>query len=468
MSQSSIIYPQSKQDAGRHYWAVLFNAASQYPDYPTRDDKVDTHNFIKSTVKRFTCQECISHAFDYMRKHPAELDNKETLMKWLCGLKNNANIHEGKEQVNCDEFVLNSLNKTGAGCKSCTIERVRAPSVSLNPAKAVAAITPVEATPIIHNQPKQEVVNEEFESVWNWHKRYPSLKKSINIESDTNMSIGEPQNNNNNLESQYPSLAGLDNDIPRPPQEEELDGIIKPLDSFYAIPARFLDIKPSEMNLAYTPELISNVGSLLTQMYMTNFGSLLTTFTTSLGLIGVSVFGKGALSHYDRLLVQNMAASLLFHSLNFINPRIREDLMPSMNRFIEGVTTMNFDKIKDAILYGSNTDAEKNNDELMDMLNSKDGKVNMDKLMANPHMLANALAARDLQNASQFGGGNVPADLRTIGGNTMGGAVTKDDLEKLFQSRRPATRSTGVSNPNYSVLESVDNKFGYILDNALL
>lgn len=464
MSSQNVIYPEDKKTAGSHYWHVLFNIAAQYSDHPTRDDKINTHNLIKSIVSKFTCQDCISHAFDYMRKHPAELDNREALMKWLCGLKNNANIHEGKEVIDCDQFLLNSLNRSG-GCKSCTVEPIRAPSVSLNLPK----LTPIAATPIIHDQPKSEVVNEEFESVWNWHKRYPSLKKSINIESDTNMSVGggPPGGGEQNLESQYPSLANLDSDFPRgPPEEEQLDGIIKPLDSFYAIPAKFLDIKASEMNLAYTPELISNVGSLLTQMYLTNFGSLLTTFTTSLGLIGVSVFGKGALSHYDRLLVQNMAASLLFHSLNFINPRIREDLMPSMNHFIEGVTTMNLDKIKQALLYGADN-GDKESDELMDMLNARDGKVNMDKLMANPHMLANALAARDLQNASQY---NVPMDLRTNSGmsSTPSGAVTKDDLEKLFQSRRPLSRGTTVSNPNYSVLESVDNKYGYILDNALL
>lgn len=459
MSTSQIIYPEDKKTAGSHYWHVLFNIAAQYSDHPTRDDKINTHNLIKSIVSKFTCQDCISHAFDYMRKHPAELDNRESLMKWLCGLKNNANIHEGKEVIDCDQFLLNSLNRSG-GCKSCTVEPIKAPSVSLN-----AKPTPVQVSPPSPMERHSEAMDDDFLSVWNWHKRYPSLKKSINIESDTNMSVGTP--NEQNLESQYPSLAGLDSEFSRgPPQEEELDGIIKPLDSFYAIPARFLDIKPSEMNLAYTPELISNVGSLLTQMYLTNFGSLLTTFTTSLGLIGVSVFAKGALSHYDRLLVQNMAASLLFHSLNFINPRIREDLMPSLNHFIEGVTTMNFDKIKAALLYGADNSVEKEGDELMDMLNSRDGKVNMDKLMANPHMLANALAARDLQNASQY---NTPMDLRTSGmSSTPGGAVTKDDLEKLFQSRRPLSRGTGVSNPNYSVLESVDNRYGYILDNALL
>ena len=459
---SSVIFPEPKESSGNHYWHVLFNSAAQYPDHPTRDDKIDTHNFIKSTVKRFTCQECIEHAFEYMRKHPAELDNKESLMKWLCALKNNANVHAGKETIDCDSFVLNSLNRNG-GCKSCTVEKIKAPSVSLTQKP-----TPVITTP---PPPLPTTFNEDFTSVWNWDKRYPSLKRSINIESDTKIQAANPIENRD-LSTEYPSLAGIDEEINTRPQEEELDGIIKPLDSLYAFPASFVGLKPSEMNLAYTPEMVSNIASLVTQMYLTNFGSLLTTFTSSLGLIGISVFAKGSLSHYDRLLVQNTAASLLFHTLNFINPRIRDDVLPSLNKFIEGVTTMNFDKIKDAVLYGhksAESEMEKSTGELLEMIDHAEGKIDMDKLGRHP----SAMSARDIQNVSAGGvlGGGYAPDLRTTGGigfNGTGGAITKDDLAAMFNSRGGSRGSYGVSNPNYSALQSTDNKFGYILNSDVL
>jgi len=479
---STIVYPQDRAEAGKHYWSVLFNVAAQYPDHPTRDDKVDTNNFIKSTIKRFTCHECIDNAFDYIRKHPIESDNRESLMKWLCGLKNNANEHEGKETINCDQFILNSLNAE-AGCKTCTLTPIKAPSVNLNPPKPANTVVPTPA--VVTQTPKRTYeLDPEFESVWNWDKRYPSLKKSLNIENrEESVKIGGSgaEESTEEFSERYPSLQGFGFGERKQSQEEELDGVIKPLDSMYAIPAQIAGIKPHEMNLAYTPEMLTNTVSLITQVYFTSFGSLFTTVLSSLGLLGVSLFAKNNLSHYDRLFLQNTTASMLFHSLNFINPRLSQEVIPAAQQFVEGLMTMNFDKIKEAFLFGHKSEESekaKSAQELLEMLETGgvvNGKVDMDRLAKmGPH----AFSARDIQNASQPSGtlggiasGGFAPDLRTTGGygfKGTAGALTKDDIERMFNEKARYNVSNNHTNPNYGVLGAVEDKYGYILNNEII
>ena len=43
-------YPQSKDDGGPHYWHVLFNVAATYPSNPSRSDKIETNNLIRSLI----------------------------------------------------------------------------------------------------------------------------------------------------------------------------------------------------------------------------------------------------------------------------------------------------------------------------------------------------------------------------------------------------------------------------------
>lgn len=448
---SQIVYPQSKEEAGAHYWNTMFNIASLYPQHPSRDDKINTHNLIKSIVSKFTCQECIDNAFAFMRKHPAELDSRENLLKWLCRLKNNSNVHAGKPEIDCDSFLLNSFDASSTECKSCMIEPIKAPSVNINPVKPVQSLsTTIE----------KDTTSDSFESVWNWRERYPSIKKSINIQEEKTVSVG------NDLETQYPSLAGFESELNTAPKEEEMDGLLKPLDSLYAGPANLMGIKPYEFNLAYTPEMLTNGLSLITQMYFTNFGSLLTTLLSSISLVGISVFAKNSLSHYDRLFLQNTTGSMFFHALNFINPRIRDEVLPSATRFFEGITTMNFEKVKEAILYGHDS-VGKGPDELMDMIRAQDGIVDMGKL-------ERGYSARDLQNASQIGRMGMaapPPDLRTVGGSGFGGsggAITKDEINRMFDERRQQSNYKKGASPNYDVLGAAEDRFSYILDNNLI
>lgn len=455
--QQTNVYPQSKEVAGTHYWSVLFNTAAQFPDSPTLEDKKDTSNFIKSTIKRFTCDSCIENAFDFIRKHPIDTDNRESLMKYICRLKNNANEHEGKQTIDCDQFVMNSLNKE-AGCSSCTIEPIKSPTVTIpsigkqqDTVLATTAVAlPKPSTPVVYTPHDNNYMN-----IWNWENRYPSLKRSVSFIAAGQQQTEQPQQtglpqNINQLQSKYPSLSNfdLDNDEDDQPHEEVMDGILTPIDSIYAVPANFLGLKPYEMNLAYTPEILTNGISLLSQMYLSNAGGLLTTLISSLGLLGVSIFARNSLSHYDRLFVQNTAASMLFHSLNFLNPRIKDELIPDLQKLSEGVMAMNVDKIKDALLFGHKSEGaitDEKTKELIEQIEAKNGKIDMKKLLE--------------------GHNDIPGDLRSIlgkGKQKGSGSISRNDIDDMLK------RHHGPSNANYSALADTSNKFDYILENDYL
>ncbi len=476
------MYPQTKEESGTHYWHILFNTAAQFPDNASRDKKLETTDFIRKIISNFTCQACIHHAFDYMAANPIDLSGKEALMKWMCGLKNNANLNAGKGQIDCSDFVKNNLSKDG-GCKSCAIVP-DTPIVNLpepiQPKQITVTTIPKEkeAIAVVKADPS-------FESVWDWQNRYPSLKRSFQItpgvtETTTVQTQVEPSMTD--LSERYPSLQGFDN--PVPVQQEEFDGVLKPLDGIYQFPANLVDIKSHEFNLAYTPEMVANLSSLISQMYLTNFGSLLTTMIGGLGLFGVSILAKNSLSHYDRLFMQNVVASLLFHSLNFINPRIKDEVLPAAQRFVEGVTTMNFEKVKGAVLYNyDNSNSTASPEELMAMMEAG-AIVDMDRLkvpkmsyMGGPgHSFASS-SVREAQNASQGA-----FDSRLSGVNPMGSGIgnsvspTKDVLERMYNERskynsgsmNDFTFRRTMGNPDMGMLGSVDDKYSYILDNNIL
>lgn len=465
------MYPETKEESGKHYWAVLFNSAAKFPDDASRDKKLETQDWIKKTISNFTCQSCIHHAFDFMAANPIDMSSKENLMKWMCRLKNNANMHAGKRQVDCDDFVKNNLDKSG-GCKTCAI----VPEIKVD-------IPPAAVKPPATAIPTAKVEDLGNSSVWDWQQRYPSLKRSLQITplSTTTTEVTQTvEPSMSDLSERYPSLQGFD-DTPVV-QHEEMDGVLKPLDGLYSFPASLTEVKPYEFNLAYTPEMVANLSSLLSQMYLTNFGSLLTTVLGGLGLFGVSVLAKNSISHYDRLFIQNVVASLLFHSLNFINPRIKDEVLPAAQRFVEGLTTMNFEKVKGAVLYNYDNAGQATPEELMAMMEAG-AVVDMDRLrvpkvsyMGGPGHSFSASSIRDMQNASQ---GMFDSRLSGVGPTgSIGNGVSpsKDVLERMYNDRSKYNTSSindytfrkTMGSPNMGLLDSADQRFAYILDNDIL
>lgn len=442
-------FPQPKHISGPSYWNVLFNSAAQYPDNPTEEDKQDIISYIKNTVKRFTCANCVTNSLAFINNNPPTVYDKKSLVKWMCSLKNNANVHAGKPQINCDDFVNGSL---GEECDSCNAVR---------PAAEAAAVTTVNKSLV--TMPKLDA---NYLSVWNFQDRYPSLKKAMSYTGTTDIqpsvtqittspgvgsvpaTVPVPTTNMNDLTSKYPSLSnfGLDLNDTGEPVVEELHGVLSALDNVYAVPAGWVGISPSQMNLAYTPEMLSNGISIVTQMYLTNAGSLLTSLLSSLSLIGISVVAKNNIANYDKLFIQNVAASLLFHTMNFLNPRIKDDVIPDLKKLFEGVMSLDTDKIKEALLFGDKDSSPKEGStkHLLELMNAKNGAIDMKKLKDNPR------------------------DLRATHGNGLGGgggSLTTDEFENMMSNGGPPSGGTPT---NYNTLSDVHKKYDYILDNEFL
>jgi hypothetical protein len=438
MSSNTTLYPQDKAQAGKSYWGVLFNSAAKYSDNPTLQEQQEINSYIINTINRFTCDECISNSHEFIKKHPIDSRNKRALVKWLCELKNNANTHEGKETIDCNTFVSSSL-VTETVCETC--DAVRKPK-------------PVLALPKV----QMPVMDNKYLSVWEFESRYPSFKKAMSytgteIQSTTGTvaspvittTTASPAPTTAELSTRYPSLAqfGLDDpDVPPGPVSEDLNGILKSLDNMYALPASMVGISPSQMNLAYTPEILSNGVSVITQMYLTNAGSMMTSLLASVSLIGISVFAKNSIANYDRLFIQNVAGSLLFHTMNFMNPRIKGDVLPDLKKLFEGLISMDVPKIKEALLFGEKTQGEgQDAKHLIDMMNTKHGLVDMKKMK---------------------GGGM--RDLRSTTGNGLGsggGSLTRDEIESMIEGE--VTPSS-----NFDTYSDVRKKYDYVLDNEFL
>lgn len=437
----SLTYPQDKETAGTHYWNVLFNTAAKFPDNPSLVERNDISRYITDTVNNFTCDNCVANAHAYIRAHPIDSTSKKALVKWLCGLKNNANQDAGKESIDCDLFVKNSL-VVEPTCETCSVVRKVTP-------KMVVPKVPMPA------------LDSNYMNVWNFADRYPSLKRALaytgtEIQSTTTQAAsvapgvvtpvpaapaaagGVPTTGD--LSNRYPSLSqfGIEDDVPGP-VSEDLNGILKSLDPMYSIPAAAVGVSPSQMNLAYTPEMLSNGVSVVTQMYLTNAGSMLTSLLASLSLVGISIAAKNNIANYDRLFIQNIAGSLLFHTMNFMNPRIKGDVLPDLKKLGEGLMKMDTAKIKEALLYGDKN-SENNSDakQLIRMMDNKHGKVDMEKL-----------------------------DLRTASGNGLGsggGSLTKDEVDSMLASGGPPLSD----NTNFDTYSDVHKKYDHILDNEFL
>lgn len=479
------MYPMTKQEAGPAYWTVLFNYAAQFPEYPTDSQRAHANSYIRNIVDSFVCQECVGHAREYMAMSPVQSDNRKALVKWMCGLKNNANRQEGKKEIDCDVFYEGNLGQ--GGCPTCSV---------INQTPVYKGVTRV-----------QQPYDNSFYNIYDWDKRYPSLKRSFNFDGPANPGAppytqatqpGSPivpaasaqgQTPLANQQSlQNPYMLGLD-EISKP-VEEELDGILKPLDNIYAFPASVVGVKPSEFNLAYTPEMTANLFQLINQMFLTNFGSMATTFLTSVSLLGISVFAKNNISHYDKLFMQNTIASLLFHTMNFINPRIKDEILPSGTEFIEGLMAMDFEKIKKSLIY--NYEAENSTDDLMAMLKHRGkggskggGLIDMEKLKVPKASLLGGGAAssfqastiRDLQSASQRGFDSRLGGVGSLGGGASNtGVLNKNDIERMFNSRRSSRLMSdytynknlfGSTTPDFGMLDDVNDEYGYIIDNNL-
>lgn len=516
----------TKQELGPSYWSVLFASANKFPDYPTRSEKISMQNWLKTTITNFPCDKCVKNAFEFIRDNPINVESRKGLIKWICSLKNHANEDEHKPTIDCEQYFRDNFSNPSE-CTSCSL--INKPETTILK----------QSNNSLSDNDNYDFLSTSFFSDWDPSGKLPSLKSNFAFNSSaTSVTENNPNPNNdlsigtNNITQTFPSLAYFDEFrgqqqgqqqpmvmVQTPNglqpmmgqsqyQEPELDGILKPLDSLYTFPSSVVGTKPSDLNLAYTPEFVANLVSLINQIFLTNFGSLASISLSSVLLFAVSVLAKNNLSYYDRLFLQNLTASLFFHAINYVNPRTKDEIIPMAKQFFDGMMSMDVEKMKKSLLYDGKNNTEKKGglddsllklalmDENLDpaikqklILQSRGGKhIDIEKMKEPRNSIlslgadmSNSFASssiRDVQNASQSTYDSILGGSRAPGGGGGSGIMNKSSLEGLFNARArynrdsPSMRDYNIQKrfASPSVIDSsgLDSSYDYILDNSLL
>lgn len=81
-------------------WQFLHAISFGYPEQPTLVDKNHALNFFKSVGHVLPCDKCRSHYNDQVCKTPPDVENRESLSRWLVRVHNKVNRENGKKEWN--------------------------------------------------------------------------------------------------------------------------------------------------------------------------------------------------------------------------------------------------------------------------------------------------------------------------------------------------------------------------------
>jgi len=90
---------------GNHAWLFLHTITLNYPDIPTKFDKEHYKNFFENLSHVIPCDVCRDHYKQNIRKHPIQLESKESLTKWLHKIHNLVNVKNGIDEFSYDGFI---------------------------------------------------------------------------------------------------------------------------------------------------------------------------------------------------------------------------------------------------------------------------------------------------------------------------------------------------------------------------
>ena len=91
----------SKEEIGRHTWALLHSIAASFPSVPTEENKKNVENFIHSLSDIYPCKVCASHFKQMLVEFPIKHKSREELVIYICGLHNKVNQRLGKKIFDC-------------------------------------------------------------------------------------------------------------------------------------------------------------------------------------------------------------------------------------------------------------------------------------------------------------------------------------------------------------------------------
>ena len=93
----------TKQEIGRHAWALLHSVAASYPIEPTNEDKKQVEDFINGLAHNFPCKICGKHFVKLLKDNPIKNNNREELVYYLCDIHNIVNKFLEKPHFDCDK-----------------------------------------------------------------------------------------------------------------------------------------------------------------------------------------------------------------------------------------------------------------------------------------------------------------------------------------------------------------------------
>lgn len=112
------------------------------------------------------------------------------------------------------------------------------------------------------------------------------------------------------------------------------------LDAAYTFPAGFVNLTPSELNLAHTPQVLKSVISTLMESNLSPLGSALASSLLGLVLFISGYFVRNHTGTQDRMFIQMLSASFFWNTLRYINPkelhRVKHEATELKHRVSEG------------------------------------------------------------------------------------------------------------------------------------
>ncbi len=91
----------SREELGRHSWALLHSIAASYPSIPNESEVKSLNNFIHSFSEVYACKICSKHFKEMLVRKPVRAKSREELVYYLCDLHNEVNRRLGKAVYDC-------------------------------------------------------------------------------------------------------------------------------------------------------------------------------------------------------------------------------------------------------------------------------------------------------------------------------------------------------------------------------
>lgn len=90
---------------GPHTWIFLHTITLNYPDNPTKLDKINMMEFFNNLSNILPCEKCALHFKENLKRYPISksLESREQLVKWLIDIHNEVNKITGKREYSYKE-----------------------------------------------------------------------------------------------------------------------------------------------------------------------------------------------------------------------------------------------------------------------------------------------------------------------------------------------------------------------------